>query len=210
MLAVFGLGAIPWSKVLLPIGISFFSFQSVTYAVDVYRGNTPPMKRVWDYMLYIIMFPQLIAGPIVRYNEIADQITARRRIRWDECLQGFGRFVTGLAKKVLIADVLGRTVDATLGGNIAALDMPSAWIVMVAYTMQLYFDFSGYSDMAIGLGRIIRRTSTSPTTRATSLSSGAAGISPWATSCATTSISLWGATAAASAGCISTSGWYSC
>lgn len=155
MLAVFGLGAIPWSKVLLPIGISFFSFQSVTYAVDVYRGNTPPMKRVWDYMLYIIMFPQLIAGPIVRYNEIADQITARRRIRWDECLQGFGRFVTGLAKKVLIADVLGRTVDATLGGNIAALDMPSAWIVMVAYTMQLYFDFSGYSDMAIGLGRIM-------------------------------------------------------
>ena len=155
MLSAFGMRALPWAKVLLPIGISFFSFQSVTYAVDVYRGVSSPMKRVTDYVLYIIMFPQLIAGPIVRYGDIADQITSRRRIRWDECLQGFGRFVMGLAKKVLVADVLGRAVDAALGGDIAALDMPSAWIVMAAYTMQLYFDFSGYSDMAIGLGRIM-------------------------------------------------------
>ena len=155
VLVVLGQGTVKWTKVLLPIGISFFSFQSVTYAVDVYRGVCAPMRRLTDYVLYIVMFPQLIAGPIVRYNEIAGQITAQRRIRWDECLQGFFRFTVGLAKKVLVADVLGRTVDATLGGDIAAMDMPTAWVTIAAYTMQLYFDFSGYSDMAIGLGRIM-------------------------------------------------------
>ena len=155
LLSSFRLGVMTWTKVLLPIGISFFSFQSVTYAVDVYRGECAPMKKLTDYMLYIVMFPQLIAGPIVRYNEIADQITARRRIRWDECQQGFYRFTVGLAKKVLVADVIGRTVDVTLAGDLSAMDMPTAWITIAAYTMQLYFDFSGYSDMAIGLGRIM-------------------------------------------------------
>ena len=155
LFAALGLGAMAWTKVLLPIGISFFSFQSVTYAVDVYRGESRPMRRVADYVLYIIMFPQLIAGPIVRYNDIADQIEAERRIRWDECLQGFYRFTIGLAKKVLIADVLGRTVDVALAGSIADMNTPVAWMTIAAYTMQLYFDFSGYSDMAIGLGRIM-------------------------------------------------------
>ena len=154
-LAALGLGALPWAKVLLPIGISFFTFQSVTYVVDTYRGVNEPMERLTDYVVYIIMFPQLIAGPIVRYTDIADQITARRRLRWEECLQGFYRFVIGLSKKVLVADVIGRTVDVVLGGDIAGMDMGTAWITIIAYTMQLYFDFSGYSDMAIGLGRIM-------------------------------------------------------
>lgn len=155
LLTSLGLGVMGWTKVLLPIGISFFTFQSVTYVVDTYRGVNRPMKSLVDYVVYIIMFPQLIAGPIVRYNEIADQITARRRLRWEECLQGFYRFVIGLSKKVLIADVIGRSVDMALGGDLAAMDTGSAWITIAAYTMQLYFDFSGYSDMAIGLGRIM-------------------------------------------------------
>ena len=155
LLSALGLGTMTWTKVLLPIGISFFTFQSVTYVVDTYRGVNEPMERLTDYVVYIIMFPQLIAGPIVRYTDIADQITARRRLRWEECLQGFYRFVIGLSKKVLVADVIGRTVDVVLGGDIAGMDMGTAWITIIAYTMQLYFDFSGYSDMAIGLGRIM-------------------------------------------------------
>ena len=155
LLTTLGLGTMTWTKVLLPIGISFFTFQSITYVVDTYRGVNTPMQRLTDYMVYIIMFPQLIAGPIVRYTDIADQITARRRLCWDECLQGFYRFVIGLSKKVLIADVIGRTVDVVLGGDLAAMDTGTAWVTITAYTMQLYFDFSGYSDMAIGLGRIM-------------------------------------------------------
>ena len=155
LLASLGLGTMTWTKVLLPIGISFFTFQSITYVIDTYRGINAPMRRLTDYMVYIIMFPQLIAGPIVRYTDIADQITAQRRLRWEECLQGFYRFVIGLAKKVLIADVIGRTVDVVLAGDLAVLDSGTAWITIAAYTMQLYFDFSGYSDMAIGLGRIM-------------------------------------------------------
>ena len=155
LLAAFGLRPVAWAKVLLPIGISFFSFQSLTYVVDTYRGVNAPMRRLTDYVVYIIMFPQLIAGPIVRYTEIADQITARRRLRWEECLQGFYRFVIGLSKKVLIADVIGRTVDTVLASDLAAMDSTTAWVTIIAYTMQLYFDFSGYSDMAIGLGRIM-------------------------------------------------------
>lgn len=155
LLAALGLGTMTWTKVLLPIGISFFTFQSITYVIDTYRGINAPMRRLTDYMVYIIMFPQLIAGPIVRYTDIADQITAQRRLRWEECLQGFYRFVIGLAKKVLIADVIGRTVDVVLASDLAALDSGTAWITIMAYTMQLYFDFSGYSDMAIGLGRIM-------------------------------------------------------
>ena len=155
LLSALGLGTMGWTKVLLPIGISFFTFQSITYVVDTYRGVNAPMQRLTDYMVYIIMFPQLIAGPIVRYTDIADQITARRRLRWEECLHGFYRFVIGLSKKVLIADVIGRTVDVALGGNLAIMDTGTAWITITAYTMQLYFDFSGYSDMAIGLGRMM-------------------------------------------------------
>lgn len=153
LLSFAGRQPIAWTQVLLPIGISFFSFQSISYVSDVYRGQSRPVNRLSEYMLYITMFPQLVAGPIVRYADIEHQL-ASRPVVWADCLEGFQRFVVGLAKKVLVADVLGRWVDASLVGDMSAVDTPTAWIVMLAYTMQIYFDFSGYSDMAIGLGRI--------------------------------------------------------
>ena len=142
------------STILLPIGISFFSFQSVTYTLDTYRGVNKPMEKLSDFMLYITMFPQLIAGPIVRYCDVADQIRQRESSYGDR-LQGFIRFVVGLSKKILIADVLGVQVDAMLKNPVAGLDTGTAWLVALAYTFQIYFDFAGYSDMAIGLGRIM-------------------------------------------------------
>lgn len=154
LLAAFGLKPFAFAKVLLPIGISFFTFQSITYVVDTYRNVHQPMERLTDYMLYIIMFPQLIAGPIVRYCDIADEIRHREQ-HWPEILQGFYRFVIGLSKKILIADVLGRQVDILLAGDLLTMNSGVAWITIIAYTMQLYFDFSGYSDMAIGLGKML-------------------------------------------------------
>ena len=154
LLGLFGLQPFTFAKVLLPIGISFFTFQSITYVVDTYRNVHKPMERLTDYMLYIIMFPQLIAGPIVRYCDIADEIRSREQ-NWAESLQGFYRFVIGLSKKVLIADVIGRQVDMLLAGDLATMGTSTAWIAIVGYTMQLYFDFSGYSDMAIGLGKMM-------------------------------------------------------
>jgi len=154
VLGMFGLQPFTLANVLLPIGISFFTFQSITYVVDTYRNVHKPMERLTDYMLYIIMFPQLIAGPIVRYCDIADEIRCREQ-NWAESLQGFYRFVIGLSKKVLIADVIGRQVDILLAGDLATMGTGTAWIAILGYTMQLYFDFSGYSDMAIGLGKIM-------------------------------------------------------
>ena len=169
-LGLTGHDPLQWKRILLPIGISFFSFQSVTYTLDTYRGVNKPLERLSDYLLYITMFPQLIAGPIVRYCDVAEQIRSRESTMADR-LQGFYRFVIGLSKKVLIADVIGAQVDAMLGSakmelldagqladlttRIASLDMGSAWLVALAYTFQIYFDFAGYSDMAIGLGRIM-------------------------------------------------------
>ena len=154
VIRAFGLEPFTMAKVLLPIGISFFTFQSITYVVDTYRNVHKPMERLTDYMLYIVMFPQLIAGPIVRYCDIADEIRNREQ-NWSESLQGFYRFVIGLSKKVLIADVIGRQVDTLLAGDLLTMGTGTAWITIIAYTMQLYFDFSGYSDMAIGLGKIM-------------------------------------------------------
>jgi len=134
----------------------FPAFQKLTYSVDVYRKVHTPLKKVTDYALYILMFPQLIAGPIVRFNEIADQIEDRR---WNENynnrLTGFFRFCIGLAKKVLIANVLGEQVDLIFGGEEFNFNTSTAWIGILAYAFQIYFDFSGYSDMAIGIGRMI-------------------------------------------------------
>ena len=154
ILSLFGGNGIHLAKIVLPIGISFFTFQSLTYVLDTYRGQVKPMDKLTDYIVYIMMFPQLIAGPIVKYGDVEQQL--RHRVSPpDECLHGFYRFVIGLSKKVLIADVIAVQADACFGGNLAALDMGTAWIGSLAYTMQLYFDFSGYSDMAIGLGRIM-------------------------------------------------------
>lgn len=152
--SLFGWNTITFAKILLPIGISFFSFQSITYVIDTYRGGNRPMQKLSDYIVYIMMFPQLIAGPIVRYCDIEKEIT-QRRSEPQELLQGLFRFVIGLCKKVLIADVIGMQVDVYLASDFSMMDSGTAWITIAAYTMQLYFDFSGYSDMAIGLGKIM-------------------------------------------------------
>ena len=154
ILSLFHVNGVNLAKIVLPIGISFFTFQSITYVLDTYRGQVKPMDKLSDYIVYIMMFPQLIAGPIVKYGDVEQQLRHRESPP-DECLHGFYRFVIGLSKKVLIADVIAVQADACFGSDLATLDMGTAWIGSLAYTMQLYFDFSGYSDMAIGLGRIM-------------------------------------------------------
>ena len=142
------------SRIVLPIGISFFTFQSITYVLDTYRRQVQPMDKLTDYIVYIMMFPQLIAGPIVKYGDVEQQLR-HRDTPPEECLHGFYRFVIGLAKKVLIADVIAKQADLYFAADLSTMDSGTAWIGILAYTMQLYFDFSGYSDMAIGLGRIM-------------------------------------------------------
>lgn len=147
---------VKWTNIALPIGISFFTFQSLTYTLDVYRKVHKPLDRLSDYLLYILMFPQLIAGPIVRFNTIADDIKDRSKNETaDNKLHGIYRFVIGLSKKVLVANVLGEQVDIIYSMPAEQVDSVYAWIAIVAYSFQIYFDFSGYSDMAIGLGRMI-------------------------------------------------------
>ena len=147
---------VKWTRIALPIGISFFTFQSLTYTLDVYRKVHKPLDRLSDYLLYILMFPQLIAGPIVRFNTIADDIKDRSMNETAENkLHGLYRFVIGLSKKVLVANVLGEQVDLIYSMPSAQIDIVNAWIAVIAYSFQIYFDFSGYSDMAIGLGRMI-------------------------------------------------------
>jgi len=142
------------STIVLPIGISFFTFQSLTYTLDVYRGVTPPSKKLTDYVLYIMMFPQLIAGPIVNYNTVAAQLVSRESTMENRVV-GFYRFVIGLGKKVLIANTMAIYADQVFGMNYASLSTGAAWLGILSYTMQIYFDFSGYSDMAIGLGMMM-------------------------------------------------------
>jgi len=135
----------------LPIGISFFTFQIITYTVDVYLKKTPAQTSLPRLILYISFFPQLIAGPIVNYTYIAPYLGARST-SLDDCYVGFRRFVTGLAKKVLLANICGEVLEGlTLTGEMSML---TAWLGAIAFTLQIYFDFSGYSDMAIGMGRI--------------------------------------------------------
>lgn len=147
---------VKWVDVALPIGISFFTFHSLTYTIDVYRNINKPLEKLSDYLLYILMFPQLIAGPIVRFNTIADDITDRRANETIETkLFGFYRFIIGLSKKILIANVLGEQVDLMYAMPTGQVDSGIAWLAIIAYSFQIYFDFSGYSDMAIGLGKMI-------------------------------------------------------
>ncbi len=156
MLSWFGIQSVSWTAIVLPIGISFFSFQKMTYAVDVYRGVHLPLKKISDLALYILMFPQLIAGPIVRFNEIADQLVNRQNAdNNNNRLTGFFRFTIGLGKKVLIANVLGQEVDRIFAIEQLTFNTATAWIGIVAYAFQIYFDFSGYSDMALGIGRMM-------------------------------------------------------
>jgi alginate O-acetyltransferase complex protein AlgI len=147
-----GVKELIWVKLVLPIGISFYTFESLTYVIDVYRRVHAPLKNFWEYQLYIILFPKLIAGPIIRYHDIADQIKDRfSEENVQNRINGFFRFVIGLSKKILIANTLGEVTDAAYGLPIDQMNSSIAWIAMLCYTFQIYFDFSGYSDMAIGL-----------------------------------------------------------
>ena len=143
---------VPSPHIKLPIGISFYIFQSITYLVDVYRRDSHSQKRFVDLLLYISMFPQLIAGPIVRYQTVAEKIT-HRHVTIEDVSDGIYRFLRGLAKKVILANQLYEVSHQFLDGNFAELSVSGAWIGIIAFTLQIYFDFSGYSDMAIGLGR---------------------------------------------------------
>ena len=148
-----GFDSVGWTRVVLPIGISFFTFQKITYIVDVYRGTRRAMKSFVDYALYVALFPQLIAGPIVRFHEISEQITSRRETL-DGFYHGVLRFCWGLIKKVILANSCGEIADAVFGLDAGLLDTRMAWLGVLAYTLQIYFDFSAYSDMAIGLGHM--------------------------------------------------------
>jgi alginate O-acetyltransferase complex protein AlgI len=149
-----GLGFNAHLELVLPIGISFFTFQKISYLVDVYRGDSERADSLINYLLFVSLFPQLIAGPIVRYKEIANQLGHRfESDNWQNRLGGMYRFIIGLSKKVLIADALIPIVSDSFG--VSEISAPQAWIGLLAYTMQIYFDFSGYSDMAIGLGRMM-------------------------------------------------------
>lgn len=144
---------IPVPQITLPIGISFFTFQALSYVIDVYRGQVEIQKSFPKVLLYISFFPQLIAGPIVKYRDIAAEID-KRKVVLREVAPGLRRFIFGLAKKVFIANSMAVVADHVFGQGMDSMNAAVAWIGAVAYAMQIYFDFSGYSDMAIGLGRM--------------------------------------------------------
>ena len=148
--AVFGL-SVPLLKIALPIGISFYTFQLLSYTIDVYRGTVAAQRNFITLAAYIAMFPQLIAGPIVRYSDVAAQLTQRTH-SFEKTALGIRRFVLGLAKKILIANALGELCDIfRASGDKSVL---FCWLYAIAFTLHIYFDFSGYSDMAIGLGKL--------------------------------------------------------
>lgn len=145
--------SIPLLKIALPLGISFYTFQIMSYMIDVYWETVPVQKHFHKLLLYISLFPQLVAGPIVRYQTIAEEIDDRKTTI-DDAVYGFIRLVVGLSKKVLLANNLNVLVENCFGNNVADASVSATWIGVIAYSMQVYFDFSGYSDMAIGIGRI--------------------------------------------------------
>lgn len=140
-------------EIIMPIGISFYTFQSLSYVIDVYKGEVRVQKNYFLLLLYVSLFPQLIAGPIVRYSTIENQINTRT-ITADDLCYGIERFILGLAKKVIIANQMGKLADIVFSAD-SSFDTPCVWLAAIAYMMQIYFDFSAYSDMAIGLGRIL-------------------------------------------------------
>ncbi len=153
LLAIVDITAIQSSPTHLPIGISFFTFQAISYIVDVYKKTASVQKNIFSLGLYIASFPQLIAGPIVRYHDVAKQIVGRVH-SVELFASGVERFVFGLAKKVLIANSMGAMADAVFALDSSFMSTGTAWLGILCYTLQIYFDFSGYSDMAIGLGRM--------------------------------------------------------
>lgn len=150
--AIFGLN-VEVKKLALPIGISFYTFQSVSYLVDIYRRAVQPQRNILKMGLFISFFPQLIAGPILKYYDIASQID-ERKVSFSLFNEGAIRFIQGLAKKIIIANIMAKTADEIFALGIDDISTPMAWIGITAYTFQIYFDFSGYSEMAIGLGKM--------------------------------------------------------
>ncbi len=152
VLALLGAEGMPVLQILLPMGISFYVFQALSYSIDVYRGTAPPARSLPDFACYIALFPQLVAGPIVRYNTVADQLVHRKHT-YDRFASGISLFILGFMKKVLLANPVGQIADTAFAAQ--SLTVVDAWFGVVAYAFQIYFDFSGYSDMAVGLGRMI-------------------------------------------------------
>lgn len=144
---------IPLLGVALPIGISFYTFQALTYVVDVYRGRVPVQTSFYKLLLYVSMFPQLIAGPIVRYSDVCEQLEVRT-CSLQKAAEGIVRFCIGLLKKTVLANFVGELCEQLIGGDLSSLTVLGAWVGILAYAFQIYFDFAGYSDMAIGLGKI--------------------------------------------------------
>lgn len=142
---------IPVPQVRMPVGISFFTFQALSYVIDVYRGDASVQKNFGKVLLYISFFPQLIAGPIVKYHDVEAEINNRKQTP-EEIGKGIRRFIAGLSKKVLIANTMGLVADNLFGAAATGITGPGAWLGAVSYMLQIYFDFSGYSDMALGLG----------------------------------------------------------
>ena len=140
--------SINYLYIVMPIGISFFTFQAMGYVFDIYMGKHKPASKLLDFMTYISLFPQLVAGPIVRYSDVEKELV-KRESNFDKFSEGITRFVIGLSKKVLLANVLGE-----FAGDLVEVDLLSSWLKPILFTLQIYFDFSGYSDMAIGLGLI--------------------------------------------------------
>jgi len=149
----FGVSPLRSLSVIMPIGISFYTFQAMSYVIDVYRGEAPVERNPFRLALYVSLFPQLIAGPIVRYVDVAADIRSRQ-VTLDDFATGIRRFILGLGKKVLIANGVAGAADGIFEIPDEQLCLPLAWLGIVCYTLQIYFDFSGYSDMAIGLGRM--------------------------------------------------------
>ncbi len=150
---LFGWVELPVPKIPLPIGISFYTFQAMSYVIDVYRGETAPQKNFLRLLLYISFFPQLIAGPIVKYHDIEKQLD-NRVLDSEGIKAGILRFTAGLGKKILIANVMAKVADALYGLDVSNIGFVSAWMASISYCIQIYFDFSGYSDMALGLGKM--------------------------------------------------------
>jgi alginate O-acetyltransferase complex protein AlgI len=156
LLAIFGSSAMPVLKILLPLGLSFITFQQLSYLIDVARRSCEPAKKLSDYALFVLFFPKILAGPIVRFKEFAPDIANNEIIApIDDRLTGFFRFTLGLAKKMLIANVLGQHANDIFATEPQLMSVQMAWIGAFAYTFQIFFDFSAYSDMAIGLARML-------------------------------------------------------
>ena len=201
MLAALGAPTFGVWRIVLPVGISFYTFQSLSYTVDVYRRVCPPVRSFVDFACFVSLFPQLIAGPILRYNAIAPQLHERTHTL-EKFAAGTGLFILGFARKILLANPMGQIADAAFAADhLLPLD---AWFGVIAYAFQIYFDFAAYSDMAVGLGRMLGfefdKNFDAHTVPRVSQTSGGGGISLCRRFCGTTCISRWAETGAGGGG----------